>query len=96
MSYILSRLAQEDIEVLLESSLACFGEQQTQKYVLGLERHLELLTSRPELGVDVSEVRERYRKFPYASHVIYYTVRDEGIYVVRLLHSRMDEKRQMS
>ena len=95
MNYVLSRLAQEDIEALLESSLAYFGEQQTQQYVSGLENHLDLLTSRPELGVDVSEVREGYRKFPYASHVIYYTVRDKGIYVVRLLHSRMDEKRHI-
>jgi len=95
MNYVLSRLAQEDIGALLESSLAYFGEQQTQKYVSGLEYHLDLLTSRPELGVDVSEVREGYRKFPYASHVIYYTVRDKGIYVVRLLHSRMDEKRHI-
>lgn len=95
MSYVLSRLAQEDIEALLDSSLAYFGEQQTQKYVSGLEYHLNLLTSHPELGVEISEARKGYRKFPYASHVIYYTVRDKGIYVVRLLHSRMDKKRHI-
>mgnify|MGYP003385689050 FL=1 len=95
MNYVLSRLAQEDIEALLESSLVYFGEQQTQQYVTGLEYHLELLASRPGLGVDVSDMREGYRKFPYASHVIYYTVHDKGICVVRLLHSRMDERRHI-
>ena len=55
MNYVLSRLAQEDIESLLESSLVCFGEQPKQKYVSGFEYHLELLTSRPELGTGESD-----------------------------------------
>lgn len=75
MRNTLSRLAVQDIETLIESSLLQFGMEQTERYQQDLDWCLSLLATEPEIGVSIDEVRAGYRKFPYDSHVIYCKVR---------------------
>ncbi|SMC91190.1 type II toxin-antitoxin system RelE/ParE family toxin [Rhizobium sp. RU36D] len=96
-SYVLSRRAEEDIGQLLAASLAGFGERQTDIYAAGMEQTFDLLASHPEIGSTFVNERSgrAYRRHRYASHMIYYRIRQADIFIVRLLHVRMLPERYL-
>ncbi len=51
---------------------------------------MHLVREFPEIGVDSSDVRKGYRRIGLGSHMIYYIIRKSEIYVIRVLHGRMD------
>lgn len=89
MTYTLSKLAEKDIEKLIEGPLLRFGVERTEQYQRNLEKCLVLLSEEPKIGAAVDEIRKGYRKFPHESHVVYYKVRRRDIFIVRILHERM-------
>ena len=91
----LSAAAAHDIEDLLDRSIAEFGIQQTENYYDSLTRCLALLGENPELGYAVDDIRSGYRRFPHESHVIFYTLEQSDVFVVRILHKRMDAVRNI-
>jgi len=91
----LSEAAVRDLEEILEQSLVEFGIHQTETYCASLTHCLELLGSNPEMGSTAEDIRPGYRRFPHESHVIFYTIRAEDIFVVRILHHRMDAIRNI-
>ena len=91
MKYTLSKQAESDVERLIKSSYLSFGFEVTDKYQKGLNNCFNLLASEPSIGISADSLRSKYRKFPYKSHVVYYKVRQKDIFIVRLLHERMNE-----
>lgn len=86
----LSAAAAQDIEAILERSVADFGISQTETYYDSLVRCLELIDENPELGNMADDIRAGYRRFPHESHVIFYTLEQSDVFFVRILHKRMD------
>lgn len=95
MKYRLSKLAEQDIEIMLEGSLQRFGIEQTERYYRSLEQCLVLLGNESDIGISVDEIRKGYRKFPHQSHVIYYKRRRRDVFIVRVLHERMHERQHL-
>jgi toxin ParE1/3/4 len=93
--YKLSEAAASDIEDILDASLIDFGALQTETYYASLTQCLELLGDNPEMGSAADGIRPSYRRFPHESHVIFYTVDAEDIFIVRILHKRMDALRNI-
>jgi len=93
--YKLSEAAAEDIEGILTHSTLDFGLERTESYSQSLTQCLELLGNNPEMGNTVDEIRPGYRCFLHESHVIFYTPREQGISIVRILHKRMDAGRNL-
>ena len=93
--YKLSEAAAEDIEGILTRSTLDFGLERTESYSQSLTQCLELLGNNPEMGNTVDEIRPGYRCFLHESHVIFYTPREQGISIVRILHKRMDAGRNL-
>jgi toxin ParE1/3/4 len=93
--YKLSAAAAKDIELLLDQSVVQFGIQRTQIYFESLEHCLELLGENPQLGSAADDIRESYRRFPHESHVIFYSVRQDEVFIVRILHKHMDALRHL-
>jgi len=91
----LSAAAAHDIEELLDHSIADFGIHQTENYYDALTRCLVLLGENPELGYVADDIRSGYRRFPHESHVIFYTLEQNDVFVVRILHKRMDAVRNI-
>ena len=91
----LSEAAARDIDELLEQSLIDFGVRQTEFYYAALTRCLERLGDHPELGGTAEDLRPGYRRFPHERHVIFYTIRAGGIFIVRILHQRRDAVRNL-
>ncbi len=89
--YTKSKRADRDIKRIIIHSLAEFGELQTDKYAKGLEKTLQHLADAPEIGRIFlhGETNREYRQYAYVSHTIFYRQREEDIFIVRILHSRM-------
>ncbi len=93
--YKLSEAAANDIEELLTRSMLDFGIKQTETYFQSLTQCLDLLGNNPEMGSAVDDIRAGYRCLLHESHVIFYTGSQQECLIVRILHKRMDAKRNL-
>jgi toxin ParE1/3/4 len=84
-----SKKADLDLESLTLYSLESFGESQTNKYITGFKKTLQNLTDSPNIGKPFSYGSKKYRMYRYMSHTVYYRESTTGIFVVRILHSKM-------
>lgn len=90
-NYSRSKKSTQDIQEITRRSLEDFGEAQTLRYMAGLKERLQLLADRPDIGRVFTQIstEHKYLFFRYESHVVYYRKRKDGIFIVRILHSRM-------
>ncbi len=97
-SYTKSKKTDQDIKHITKRSIHDFGEQQTDKYLSGLEEYLQLLADNPNLGhvyTSSNEIKIEYYYYRYVSHVIYYRQRKQDIFIVRILHKKMLPKKHL-
>ncbi len=73
--YTKSKKTDQDIKRLTKRSIADFEEQQTDKYLAGLEKCLQLLADSPDMGRACDELREGYQRHEYESHIVFYRKR---------------------
>jgi toxin ParE1/3/4 len=84
--------ARNEFRALGEYSEAHWGVARTRKY---LDRMLDLIdrvAENPMLGRDAELPRPGLRKIKAGSHVVFYTVSDDRVEVVRILHESRDIK----
>lgn len=88
--YKLSKLAAEDFAEIFEYTLINFGVKQADLYTSRLHKTLLNLSSQPLLGKEYSLIGEGIRRHDHQRHAIFYRPNDTGIFVIRLLHQRME------
>lgn len=90
MPYRLSSAAANDIVSILVYGIETFGPTQAEKYRDGLQSTPALIAETPHMG-------RRYggavRRFLFGRHVIFYEVRDDHVYVLRIRHAAVDTER---
>ena len=67
-----------------------FGPRQTDTYTQGLSRTFGVLAQTPGIGRSAEDLKPKFFRFRYQSHVIFYTIEPDGIVIQRVLHARMD------
>jgi len=72
-----------------------WGEIQRDKYLGDIDSCLYSLVGEPELGRDRSDLRSECYSYSAGKHVIFYTYDSEALYVLAVLHERMDFKRHL-
>ena len=75
-------------------TLNAWGEDQTIRYIDGLETCCQQLADNPELGRLCDHIRPGLRRMEHARHVVFYRIEAGGILVSRILHQRMLPERQ--
>lgn len=80
--------ALQDIEEIGLYTLLTWGPCQMDEYNDLIDRSLSTIQANPNVGRIHSSVP--YQCFPAGEHLIFYRVAAPTIYVVRILHSRMD------
>jgi len=75
-------------------TLQAWGEDQTIRYIDGLETCCQQLADNPELGRPCDHIRPGLRRMEHARHVVFYRIQAGGIVVSRILHQRMLPERQ--
>ena len=90
-----TRRADEDFAEIFRVGAAEFGIAQAEQYAAGLIEAFDLLSRHPPLARERTEFRRPVRLHPHGAHLIAYTVDDEGVLIVRLLHGRQDWRRHL-
>lgn len=89
--YLLTTAARKDLIDIGRFTTERWGKQQRNSYLKQLDDAFKLLSSQPEMGSDVSDIKPAYRKHTLGSHVIFYRAGTESIIVIiRVLHKNMD------
>jgi len=82
--------AQGDFEDILLHTLITWGERQMDAYSDLLDHALNTIRANPHIGHAHPVVGDRYRCFQAGQHLVFYRLQDVTVFVVRILHSRMD------
>ena len=85
VDYKLSRQVSAQIDEIIRYTDRNFGPLQTREYIDGLYYSFELLTDNPRLG---RNWREGKRRYIYRSHVVYYRIMDDHLFITEILHGR--------
>ncbi len=93
--YTKSKKTDQDIKRITKRSISDFGEQQTDKYLYGLEQCLQLLADNPNLGRTCDELRQGYQRHEYESHIIFYRKRKNDIFIATIIHQSRDIARNL-
>lgn len=93
--YVLSPLAQADLEAIWDYTAETWGAVQAEAYVRQVMESIKHVASNPSLGRNCDHVRRGYRRFATGSHVVFYRLSGDLIDVVRILHQRMDFDRHL-
>ncbi|HZU09414.1 MAG TPA: type II toxin-antitoxin system RelE/ParE family toxin [Pseudacidobacterium sp.] len=92
----LSKRALRDFKSISHYTLETWGEAQAFRYVEDLELFLNQLAQRPMLGRLCTDIASGLRRFEHGKHIIFYRPRRDGIFVVRILHRKMDPQKHIS
>ena len=93
--YQLSRRAASDLEAIAENTIERFGVDQARAYRDSLRSCFEQLSDNPRMGRRAEQLLPGLRRFKHRSHIVFYTRSDDEIFVVRILHYRMDAPRRL-
>ena len=88
--YKLSQLAAEDFASIYDYTLLNFGEAQADSYTEEMEEVLLSVVHSPRMGRENSDIAEGVRRVDYRLHAIFYRIRDEDIFILRILHHKME------
>ena len=95
ISYRLSVAADADIAEIARDSILRWGLERAEAYLTALHHALEHLSRFPRAGRDIGDLRAGYRRLEHESHAIFYQVHAGGVFVVRVLHRRMEPKQHL-
>jgi toxin ParE1/3/4 len=72
-----------------------WGPARALEYASELDRAIDFLAERPEIGTTVAGTTGADRRWPSGSHHIYYRFTRSTLRVVAILHNRMDAPRHL-
>lgn len=84
--------AWDDLEDIALYSELTWGAEQKDQYLAALDRALLRLGDFPQLGRARDDLHPGYRSLPIEQHIAIYTVLPTEVYVLRILHGRMDAR----
>ncbi|WP_299979100.1 type II toxin-antitoxin system RelE/ParE family toxin [uncultured Pseudoteredinibacter sp.] len=95
-AFSLSHKAKADLKSILSYTQKKWGREQRLIYAKQFDLSFHRLAETPEAGHNCDHIKTGYRKFPCASHIIFYRyIPQAGIQIVRVLHKRMDVHLQL-
>ncbi|HAG0017590.1 TPA: type II toxin-antitoxin system RelE/ParE family toxin [Salmonella enterica] len=92
--YKLTERAVDDFRSIYDYTLMNFGEAQADHYTGALESFFQMLSKMPDIGLDYDAVPGVMR-ISFQSHTVFYTIREKGILIARILHQQMDPHRHL-
>ena len=90
MKYVLSTVAEQDIEHIYDYGNYKFGDTQALKYLIELEQCIQTLCLNPDIGKSRNDIKQCLISFPFKSHIIFYTQISNYLRIIRILHCSSD------
>jgi toxin ParE1/3/4 len=94
-AYIVSPRAQRDIDDIWDYTANQWNVRQAEIYLRQVQHAIETVATEPKIARSCDDIRPGYWKYPAGSHVLFFRLTENGINVVRILHSRMDFERHL-
>jgi len=88
--YVLSEIADKDLEDIFDFTNNKFGFDQAEKYLLEIDDIFQKLVQNPKIGKQRNEIKSGLYSFPKDNHIIFYRVLVSHIRIVRILHGSRD------
>jgi toxin ParE1/3/4 len=95
MRYVVSRLAERDLDDIWDYTAERWSKNQAEDYVERMRKAVEILAVDPTRGRPCDDIRQGYRKYRVGSHMIFYRISADELVVARILHQRMDFVRHL-
>lgn len=86
----LSEKAKADIETIYRHGFSQWGEQQADRYYIGLMDAFEFIETFPMAAPLRESIYSGLRLRVYQSHIILYELDAQGPYILRVLHGHYD------
>lgn len=86
----LSAEAYDDLMDIQNYTYVTFGEKQWEKYNHNLKKGLTHIRDYPMSGIKRPDLPDGYLTWPVSEHVLIYRIEEKTVYLVRVLHARMD------
>ena len=83
--YRLREKADQDIQGIFEFGVERFGIAQTEIYLRGVHKQLDLLADNPHIWPRIEILNMSFQRCVYESHSIYYQQANSEIVIVRIL-----------
>ena len=95
-TFVLTRTAKSDLKSIAAYTQRMWGKEQRRIYLRQFDDAFHVLAETPDVGIKCDSIKPSYKKFPNASHLIFYRcLSDDQIEIVRILHKRMDAQAQL-
>jgi toxin ParE1/3/4 len=88
--YRLSNEADADLVSIFQFSIERFGATQAENYLISLEKHLAYLLKNPRSGRLQKDIQHKLRSSVFNSHIVFYQIRRDYLFIVRILHHSRD------
>ena len=89
MRCVFTRTAEQDLEGIADF-IANDSPRRALSFVAEIKERCVKIAKRPNAAAYAKAFGEGIRKVPFGSYIIFYTVEDESIVVLRILHGRRD------
>ena len=86
----LSLPARRDIRDILHYTFQHYERRQQNVYYLALRDGLERIAGNPSLGHTRVDLPDPYKAYTIKKHVVVYKMKQDMVYVARILHGGMD------
>lgn len=86
----LSEEAYDDLINIQNYTFTRYGEDGWIKYGYDLDEAMQHIESHPDSGHHRKDIPPNYQAWAVKEHVMIYRIEDNIIYLVRVLHSKMD------
>ncbi len=94
--YLISKQAVDDLNDIWVYTFHKWSKEQADRYYDLIIAEIEFTTDNYQVGKSAKQTRKNYRVTKTKSHLIYYRkVENEIVEIVRILHQRMDIKKQL-
>ena len=94
-SIVQSSRAEQDLTDIWVYTAEEWNLAQADMYVEELVAGIEGLSSHPEPGYSREDIRAGYRSLNVSQHIVFYTVTEEQVLIVRVLHKSVDVQRHL-
>jgi toxin ParE1/3/4 len=82
--------ARTDIRNILSYTVETWGERQAYEYGVVLDNALATIEQTPKIGHTKPDLEDEILCYRAGQHLIFYRIDGSTVYVLRVLHSRMD------
>lgn len=89
-TYLLSKLTEQDLKNIYKKGVSEYGVKQAEKYLQSLQEKFITIAEMPRIYAERKELNPPVRICHHERHLIIYKINSDHIFIIRVLHDRMD------